>query len=123
MATATDLAGLGLPPLVAERLGFGGTTSALVGAGTTSADALQLASGVNIFATVASGSGAKLVSANQAGPNAIVNGGANALLVYPATGEQINNATATTGTYSIANGKTATFWPAGPGRWVATLST
>ena len=123
MATTSDLIGLGVPPRQAQRLGFGATTSSLTATGTTSADALQLADGVNIFSTVAASTGAKLVSALNAGRNVIVNGGANALLVYPATGEQINNGTVTTGTYSIAAGKTALFETAGPLRWVATLST
>jgi hypothetical protein len=122
MANSSELMGLGTPPLVAQMLGFGTVSGTLTAAGTTSADALQLTNGVNLFGTVASGAGAKLPPASGAGPVAVINGGANAVLMYPATGEQINNGTATTGTYSVANAKTAIFFPAG-NRWIATLST
>jgi hypothetical protein len=123
MALTSSLMGVGMPSQQASLLGFGETASGLVGAGSSSSDALQLTAGVNIFATVANGSGAKLPSGPLVGMVAVINGGANALLVYPGeTGGQINNATATTGSYSVANGKTAVFIRAGL-RWIATLST
>ena len=123
MALTSALMGLGMPSQHANLLGFGTTATGLVGAGTTNADALQMAAGVNIFATVASGAGAKLPSDPLVGMVAVINDGANALLVYPGeTGGQVNNATATTGSYSVANAKTAVFIRAGL-RWIATLST
>ncbi len=124
MALTKNLLGLGMPPHLANALGFGGDpaeASGLVAAGTTSADALQLTTGINILATVASGAGVTLPAG--VGMCAVINGGANAVLCYPGTGKQINNGTVTTGTYSVANGKTAIFITAGGARWIATLST
>jgi hypothetical protein len=123
MPLSSDLMGVGMPPAQAVQLGFGSTATGLVAAGTSSSDALQLTAGVNVFATVASGAGAKLPSDPSVGMVAVINGGANALLVYPGqTGGQVNDATATTGSYSVANAKTALFVRAGL-RWIATLST
>ncbi len=121
MALVASLIGVGMPPEHASRLGFGPEATGLVGAGSASTDALQLTAGVNVFATVGSGTGATLPG-SVSGCVAVINGGANALLVYPGTGLQINNGTASTGSYSVANGKTALFFHAG-GRWLATLST
>lgn len=123
MALTSSLMGVGMPSAQANLLGFGSTATGLAAAGSSSSDALQLTAGVNIFATVNSGEGAKLPSDPMVGMVAVINGGSNALLMYPGeTGGQINNATATTGSYSVANGKTAVFIRAGL-RWIATLST
>lgn len=121
MAQTKSLMQLGMPSNQAADLGFIGTeATGLTATGTTSSDALQLTTGVNVFSTVASGAGAKLCA--QGGMHAVVNGGLNALLVYPPTGAQINGGTVTTGSYSVANGKTAIFIKAGS-RYLATLST
>jgi hypothetical protein len=121
MALTKSLCGLGLPVYQALALGFGDEATGLTAAGTTSADALQLTAGVNQISTSASGAGVALPT--QGGMVAVINNGANACLVYPGTtGMQINNATATTGSYSVAAGKTAVFIHAG-NRWIATLST
>lgn len=121
MALTKSLMGLGMEANKASSLGFiGDEATSLTATGTTSSDALQLTSGINQFGTVASGTGCILPS--QGGMAAVINNGANALLVYPGTGRQINNGTATTGSYSVANGKTAIFIHAGL-RWLATLST
>lgn len=121
MALSKNLSGLGLAPILAQALGFQGEeATGLVAAGTTSADALQLATGVSQIATCGSGAGVTLPS--QGGLAAVINNGANACLVYPGSGKQINNGTASTGSYSVANGKTALFISAGL-RWIATLST
>ena len=120
MPLTKSLTGLGMPIYQALALGFGDEATGLSGTGSTSADALQLTAGINVFSTVNSGTGATLPS--QGGMVAVINGGSNALLVYPGSGMQINNGTASTGSYSVANGKTAIFIHAG-GRWLATLST
>lgn len=121
MALVASLMGVGMPAEHANRLGFGSEATGLAGTGSASTDALQLTAGVNVFSTVNSGTGATLPS-NAGGFVAVINGGSNALLVYPGSGMQINNATVSTGSYSVANGKTAMFVHAG-GRWIATLST
>lgn len=121
MSLAKNLMGLGLPPLQAMALGFGGDeVTGLTAAGTTSADALQLATGVSQIATCGSGAGVTLPS--QSSLMAVINNGANACLVYPGSGRQINNGTVSTGSYSVAAGKTAFFITAGL-RVIATLST
>ncbi|AOU95870.1 uncharacterized protein AruCF_4979 [Achromobacter ruhlandii] len=51
----------------------------------------------------------------------VVNLGANALLVYPGTGVQINALTATTGGFSVPAGKVADFIGVSPTQWVALL--
>lgn len=122
MALAKNLMGLGMPAELSSALGFAGDeVTGLTATGTTSADALQLATGVSQISTCASGAGVILPS--QGGMKAVINNGANACLVYPGTGKQINNATASTGSYSIAAGKTALFVTAGYARIIATLST
>lgn len=68
-----------------------GVYPALVGAGTTQATGTALKVGLNEFTTVASASGATLPSADYSGFDFIVvNFGANALLVYPPVGGQID---------------------------------
>ncbi len=121
MALAKNLLGLGMPPELGRALGFADESTGLTATGTTVADALQLTGGVNQIASCGSGAGVILPSGT--GMAAVINNGVNACLVYPGTGKQINNATATTGTYSVATGKTAVFITAGALRWVATLST
>lgn len=120
MPLTSSLMGVGMPADQASRLGFGPEGTGLTATGSTSADALALTAGVNQFSTVDSGTGATLPSGW--GFVACINNGSNALLVYPGTGMQINNGTVSTGSYSVAAGKTAMFVHAG-GRWIATLST
>jgi hypothetical protein len=111
--------GVGVPAVQATRLGFADEATGLTAAGTTNADAFQCTGGVNQFSTVTSGAGCILPSAAL---SAVINNGANAILCYPGTGKQINNGTVTTGSYSVAAGKTAFFITAGL-RTIATLST
>ena len=120
MATPSELMGLGLPAMQAKALGQS-KSATLTAAGTTATDALSVTDGALYFGTVASGAGAKLPPASGASITAVYNGGANALLLYPATGEQINNGTATTGTFSVTNAKTAILVPSQNG-WIAVLS-
>jgi hypothetical protein len=120
MALAKELMGLGLPNFQAVALGFGPGATGLTAAGTGQSDALALVDGVNVFSTVASGAGARLPVAGAKGPVAVCNGGANACLVYPATGQNINGGSAN-GSFSVTNAKTAIFIPYETG-WVAILS-
>jgi hypothetical protein len=120
MALATEFSGLGLHPLVAGMAGYGPGASALTGAGTGQSDALALVQGINKFTTVGASSGGRLPAAGTSGPVVVINSGANALLVYPATGETINALSANS-SFSVTNAKMATFTPAG-NTWVAVLS-
>ena len=122
MARSKDLTGLGFPWLQASALGFSGEATGIVSAGSTYADATQLTAAISVLATVGSGEGVTLPTDPNMGMMAVINGGSNAVLVYPGTGNQVNNATATTSGYSVANGKTAVFFRCGP-RILATLST
>lgn len=122
MPLTKNLMGEGMPGAQAQALGFpGDEVTGLTAAGTTNADALQLTSGISQIATCASGAGVLLPTSG--GFMAVINNGANACLVYPRPGGQINNATATSGSYSVAAGKTALFVSAGSARIIATLST
>jgi len=97
-------------PFALQSTGFSSDTgialsvaSGLVGAGTTIADALQLASFVNRFATVASGAGAKLFLGIPIGAEAkVINQGANALLLYPPTATETINGGSVGASVSIA---------------------
>ncbi len=121
MALSSELSALGTPPLLAGPLGYGPGATGLTGAGSSSqANALLLVPGVNIFTTVGANSGGRLPPAGGAGKIAVINSGASALLVYPATGETINALTANS-SFSVTNAKMATFEPIG-NSWVANLS-
>lgn len=121
MALKSELMQSGFPGQLATMEGFDAPVTGLVSAGSTATDAVSITSSFSVFATVGSGEGAKLPLAGGKGPYVVINGGANALKVYPATGEKINNGTATTGSFSVTNAKQAIFWPAG-NQWVAVLS-
>lgn len=91
-----------------------------VALGTVQGDALAITAGVSAFATVAAGTGAKL-PAGVAGVQAlVVNGGANALLVYPATGGQIDALGANVA-FSVGAGKAALFVPVSATQWYSLL--
>lgn len=121
MARDREFTGLGTAPLVAKMLGSTAPVTGLTGAGTSSQSAaLALTSNFSAFSTVASNSGARLPAAGNQGPYMVVNGGANALLVYPATGEKINNGSAN-GSFSVTNAKSAIFIPI-ENQWFAILS-
>lgn len=112
---------VGLPALLATMLGFGPGASGLTGAGTSSqANALALVQGVNKFTTVAANSGGRLPVAGGSGLIAVCNAGASALLVYPASGQAINDGAADA-SFSVTNGKTAIFVPYETG-WIGILS-
>jgi hypothetical protein len=73
----------------------------LIATGATQGTALALAADINMFATVAVGTGAILPTLNPSDVSTVFNGGANALLLYPPLGGKINNLAANAG-YSIA---------------------
>jgi hypothetical protein len=119
MSTVADLMGAGVPAGVASQIGTTLTT-ALTAAGTTKADALQMAGTANFFGTVGSGTGAKLPAPSGSAPVVVYNGGANALLVYSYGTADTINALSANGGFSVTNAKPAIFTPAGS-KWVAVL--
>jgi hypothetical protein len=97
-------------------------------AGGGQANALQLAAVVNRVTTAASaGDSVKLVAtsgvvAGQCIEQTVINAAAaNSVNVYPATGDQIN-ALGANAAFSLAAGKTATFFSTVAGQWHSILS-
>ncbi|CAB3957299.1 hypothetical protein LMG7053_05247 [Achromobacter ruhlandii] len=99
----------------------GGVANTLTATGTTNADALGLSAETNVVTTAATGTGVRLMPIEVVSRVTVVNLGANALLVYPGTGVQINALTATTGGFSVPAGKVADFIGVSPTQWVALL--
>lgn len=107
-----------------EAKAIAGNTLAvgLVGVGTTQATAtpIPLADYV-CFATAAAGTGGILTAGGGAEIN-VYNGGANALLVYPPVGGNMNQGAANAG-FSVAAGKNCLFQTPDSVNWFATHST
>lgn len=95
----------------------------LTATGSSQGTAFPIAKELNIFTTVASGTGAILPVSNALG-NAIIAGyvvtilneGASAILIYPPSGQQINSA-GTNVAVSIASGGNARFAFSGSNQW------
>ena len=82
--------GAGVPGLAVQAICQDAATG-LTAAGTTQGTALQLVNAVNGVATVAANTGVVLFATATAGDTqAIFNGGANTLSVYPQSGAKIN---------------------------------
>jgi hypothetical protein len=121
MSIPSRLLGSGLSPLAATNV-CGDVASGLTATGTTNADALGLSTVINQVGTAAAGTGVRLMLPESGSSVVVINSGANALLVYPGTGAQINALTATTGGFSIAAGGRALFVGTGSANWFAILS-
>ena len=77
---------------------------------------------INRFTTVATGGDSGLLPGAKAGMQiTVTNAGANSMNVFPASGEQINQAGANVA-FALASGKTASFTSAANGAWHAVLS-
>lgn len=109
----------GMPARLAAQIGSG-DSSALTATGTTKATALLMPPGLNVFTTVGSNAGARLPDAAGAPWMSVYNGGANPLLVYTNNALDVINALSAGGSFSVTNGKSAVFVPAG-NRWIANL--
>ena len=77
--------------LVATAYQVASVNGAVSAAGTTQGTATVLAAQINVVSTVASGAGVQLPNVPAGIRVTIMNTSANALLVYPATGETINS--------------------------------
>lgn len=100
----------------------GVATDSLTATGSTQGTALALSSDIAIFSTVAASTGAILPGNGSPSDSVLVhNLGANALTVYPATGQTINGGAANA-SFSIPASKAALFTlrPAATG-WIALL--
>lgn len=108
MARPSNLMGTGTAAASAQAI-CGNTAATLTATGTTNADALQLGADINDVTTTASGTGVRLPPTEAGSSIFVSNLGANALLVYPFAGSQINALTVTTGGFSVPAGKSAWF--------------
>jgi hypothetical protein len=103
-----NIMGAGIAPLQAQMIN-GTALDSLVATGSTQATALLLPADVNVFTTVAASTGAILGANPSPGDEIVVaNLGANALLVYPPLGGNIQGGSTNAG-FSVANGKSAKF--------------
>lgn len=101
MSLAKDLMQVGIPDQAAVRLGFQQATVAATGSGASDAAVLK-ASQTLVSTTGAASTGLKLPADAELGvPYVIANLDANAKLIYPPTGGQINGDTATSGTVPL----------------------
>lgn len=117
MAKPSALSGLGVPGVQAVEI-CGTVSNLLTATGVAQTDALQCPSSVNVFTTVASGTGAQLQPVEVSAGVAVANLGANALLLYPATGQSINLGAANAA-LSIAAGKVVELIGVSGTQWIA----
>jgi hypothetical protein len=109
MTTVARIIGAGLPALTAESIAGTSATNTLTAAGTTQADANPIRFDITCYGSVASGAGAVLPSTSDVGDTRFIkNVGANALLVYPPVGGQID-ALSVNAAFSVPVGKGCTF--------------
>lgn len=98
----------------------GGVDTGLVATGSTITDALQLVATVNVFATVAASTGAKLPSGLGRGTLVVIrNGGATPLTLYPSASTGSINGGAS---FSVTNAKTALVYALGSDSFIGVLS-
>jgi len=121
MAIPSRLMGSGLSSLAAVNI-CGDVGDTLTAAGTSNTDALALSAAINRVTTTAASTGVRLPLPESGSAIVVVNSGANALLVYPGTGAQINALTATTAGFSVAAGGRAMFVGTSSTNWFAILS-
>lgn len=108
MAAVEDLMAEGFPANIAKLIGLEAPVTGLTATGANQAGALALTSTFSIFGTVAASTGV-VCSGNK--NSIIVNGGANALSVYPPLGAAINGAAANAA-LSVPAGKAVLLFPA-----------
>lgn len=120
MATKNRLMAAGMPATNAGHLGAD-LSSTIAAAGTTQGTATAVTGSFTIVSTTPANTGVVLKNAGGQPDTVVYNGGANTLKVYPATGEQINNGTATTGSLSVPTTKAAIFVST-EGAWIGVVS-
>ena len=124
MTSSERLMAAGMPWGQAVQIGTD-SSYALTATGSTKAGALVLVGHNNMFATVASNTGALLPVAEASPPVTIYNGGAQPLLVY-ANGTDTINALSAGASFSVTNGKACMFTTARKSAtvngWIANLS-
>lgn len=96
MSQVSQLATSGLSAVAAAAIN-GTVATSLTALGTTQATGLSLAATNNFIGTAAASTGVVLSFGNPGDTVFVYNGGANAVLVYPPLGGNINNLSANTG--------------------------
>jgi hypothetical protein len=124
-ASAFTAATAGSDYVVAGTATVGGlllsTTTGISAAGTVQADATALTNDINVVTTTASNTGVRLPVPAAGRVIAVVNRGANALKVYPATSTAIN-ALANNAAFSVAANATLTLRGSSATQWYAELT-
>jgi hypothetical protein len=100
MSLASRLVQAGFSAIQAAAI-QGTSQTGLTATGTVQGTAFAVPADINKFTTVAAGTGAILPAMNPGDSLVVVNGGANALLLYPPVGATINALGANTA-YSVA---------------------
>jgi hypothetical protein len=100
-ANLSNIAAPGAATIGSASGGQNSVATGLVATGASQGTALALTADINMFGTVAAGTGAILPTLNPSNNATVFNGGANPLLLYPPLGAKINNLAANAG-YSIA---------------------
>ena len=119
MTTQSKLVALGMWAEAAEQVVCGDVTTGLTAAGSSQATALAITADVNVFGTVASGTGA-ILAFNDGARIVVRNGGANALLVYAPVVGTMNSSS--NGSLSVATTKNAEFISRDGRNWYSILS-
>lgn len=112
----------GMSAQEANMVCSGSTLTGQTATGSTSqTDSFPIGPNTNVmFSTVNSNTGARLPNASASGPVFVFNGGSNALLLYPASGETINASSANS-SFSVSTSKGAWCEPLSTG-WAVILS-
>lgn len=119
MPSQRELASVSIPPSAAYMLGQQAVT-ALSAAGTNQATAYVIKSSWSEFTTVGNGQGAILPTATGQPVFLVANNGLNALLVYPAVGQNFVGAAANAPVL-VPAGKNAAFY-SHETKWMANIS-
>lgn len=119
MALAKDLSGLGIAPQVAHRIGY--VQGTLTSTGSSNTDAAQMLKAPTALVVTGSASTGVLVPTDGElmQEYIIINGDANAKLIYPGTGNNINGKTTTTGTVALNANGTTVVWRVSGTQWAA----
>lgn len=127
MTTIAKLMGAGVPASQAQQTVAGSPLAGQTSAGTTQGNAYAIVSDLTVFSTVAASSGARLPAQNAVSMTAlagdiyiVVNGGANALAIYPPVGGNFVTLSANT-SVSLPAGKTADLYCLGNNVWAASI--
>lgn len=116
MSYPKNLTGAGIPALAAVQI-CGTVQDNITATGTGQSDAFFSSADHIIVTTAAAGTGVRLPIAQPGAEVTVKNLGANALLVYPASGGAIN-ALATDAGFSVASGSQARFLGRNSTGWV-----